>query len=801
MIVRELVTVLSYRHDTRGMNAYERSLSSMPRAARDATRRTESVLGKFSNQARRLLNMSLKIHGINRAKSELDSVSSSLKGVGNTLKALTAGYLGVQGIKQFSSFISGAAGEYETGMMRLNTLVGEKKSGNVLKQLRGMAAKTPYELPEILDLFTSLQGSGYELMDRKSGRLYLDRMIAIGDASAIAGKPLSEMKDMILGLGKGLPNMFDNFSGAGFAGAKVEGGSIVGELVNSRAGTSRKFTLDPTDKKAIIDLIVGQGKIAGVAGGMEKLAKTLPGMLSTASDTIKSFGVEIWEGGLKYPVKSLMADLQKWADETMPNLGKSIGQFFNAGAERLSVWFYKVLDFAKASQPYLKPLGVALAMVASHMIGLKVLGSFMEGGKMFALLGFLTKFGKGIMGFVALARMAGPLATIGTIFTSIGAALMPLVIGGAILAVVAGLSYLGYKVWDYWKNGEAALDGIREKYPMLAEGIQSFADALKLWWPELSRSAGIIKDGLVWGLQIVGNVSLWWLKTISLPLLGALLQSLGWVLEKLKTAYDYYMPMLANAFHSVKDAAVGAFNYLLEKMPWLKSIVEAISGGMSSMFGGASGPDSPIDTAMSNNSIVSTALRFVSSGQADRFAKSADKNNGFFTKELFRTGVACAQTTEEILRLAGASKEVLGAMNASAPGSYNNLKNKKLATEVTQPQAGDIFYYVGPKGIQHTGIYAGNGKIIDAANSRGKEIGMGQRVVHRNIPAQFQGNMKFLRLKSTQLDGASNNANVTINQDFHGQTDPKKAGKAATDGTTSALHKAGINAPKQAVCK
>lgn len=168
------------------------------------------------------------------------------------------------------------------------------------------------------------------------------------------------------------------------------------------------------------------------------------------------------------------------------------------------------------------------------------------------------------------------------------------------------------------------------------------------------------------------------------------------------------------------------------------------------------------------------ALNFVKVGssgysKADEYAKNKlEKANGFLTHNLFVIGKACANTAEYIAKMGGATKEVTDIMGASAPASYKALLDKKIAEEVSPSEAksGDIFYYSKNRsvaGIQHTGVYVGDGQIVDAANSRGKQIGLGQRVVKRSAnELGGMNNLRFLRIKPQYLKMSSKEMGLNV---------------------------------------
>lgn len=161
------------------------------------------------------------------------------------------------------------------------------------------------------------------------------------------------------------------------------------------------------------------------------------------------------------------------------------------------------------------------------------------------------------------------------------------------------------------------------------------------------------------------------------------------------------------------------------------------------------------------------ASSFVKSGQGDAFAK-ADKTGNF------AGGVACAMTVKEIAKRSGIKPEILEKMSVQAPGTLAALLKAGFIEEVKQGEerAGDLAYgnwnadsttapelakRYGGMIPYHTGIVSGKGKVVDASNAHGSEIGLGQRVVEHNIneSAFAPGQGKFYRFKPGSYTGDS----------------------------------------------
>src|SRR3989344_2354236 len=307
--VTELVTKFTTKMDS-GFGKYEKTLKALDKqgasfskqfakhfqqsteaAIRHGKRSFEGLFRGVQAHSNRLkLRPQFALNGIGKAHSQLKGINSEASALSRRLKGMAlsigGGLVGAVGVGLGGKAFIEAASEYETAITRLNTLVGKQRAGGVFGNLQKFSAKTPFELPEILDMFIRLQGAGFELMNRKTGQIDYKKLVKLGDLAAASNKPLSELVDAMLSSGRGLGSMVDNFIGLG---AKAEGGGLSATMADLASGKQKKFDIAEGDKKALFDFWLQAGQRSGVAGGMDALSGTLKGQFSTLSDTAKNF--------------------------------------------------------------------------------------------------------------------------------------------------------------------------------------------------------------------------------------------------------------------------------------------------------------------------------------------------------------------------------------------------------------------------------------------------------------------------------------------------------------------------------
>lgn len=626
---------------------------------------------------------------------------------------LGGGFLGVAGAQRFGEELFTTVGTKQQNMGRLETQLGSKEAAKAkYEQYRKFAEITPFEKNELLSSAGAIRGSGYELTDADlKGLGNVVSSSRRGDGSA---RSFSEMTEMLKSANRGLGNMVDNFDGMK---ARAHDGVLTMERFDMRLKKWITEDIEAGDMKGFVRFVRQHGE-ANYGGEMERQSKTLPGLLSTVKDRLTSRFEDIGDFGGERVLNNIMNRLVNFTGEIEPQ-AKRIGKAIGAAFDALPGIMTKIKNIA----PYVEK---GLYIIGTHLVGLKAIA-----------------MGKGVLALVT------------------GFSALPLIIGGAIVAVGA----FGYQVYKYITQGNTALTQLREQFPFLAdlivgtgEGVKYVTGVFQAWWPAIQKVGEVISIQIVaqweefranWNAgyaAMLQNYENWkqWISGI-----GEGFNTWGLKIKITFDAAKEFFGWIGEIAGSIKiklEDTFAPFKWLFEKLETAKNYWGNIGGG--------SGEEFNVRSSGVTGNIASTAVNFVRSGQADKFAFSGYENNGFITKELFKQGVACAQTTEYIVAQAGASKKVLDAMNASAPGTFNALKGRGLAQEVSEKsaQAGDLIFYIGKGGMQHIGVYVGDGKVVDAENAAGKQIGTGQRVVLADN--WMKGNARYLRINDKEMAGS-----------------------------------------------
>ncbi len=807
MIINELITKLSFALDQRTIQKYENAMKQMQRQASAMA----SSISRITARMSRSLQMHVRIDGVEKAKSALKSISGSIDHLGKRLSSvalISAGSIaafGAAAAGKLSKDVFDNAMTMETLRAGLVTSEGSEKGAKTqFARLSKFAEKFPSTIDEVIKSYIQLKNLNMDSSERA--------MIAYGNlAGATPGKRLKDVSAMMADASTFQFERIREF------GMSYETGEDAVEFtfrgiktkVNKNAADIQKYFISTIEKH--------------FGGGMKRQAATIEGKMSNLSDAWMIAQDKMWEAGLKYSVHSFVERLTKAIKQYTPAMIK-FGKAVDAWSERSAVWFHQMKGSLTMIKPYIEPVAMGIGMIAASMLAMK--GIALASG-MVTFFGMITSIGgaglgivSGVLGaissfaaFAAGAGFAGVFAAIGTTLTGIVTMVLPAIgaflAGGAIVAAIALIVALGVKLADYWARGDVALKGLYEKFPALAEGIKYIGDELAAWWP-------IIQSNLIGGFNAFWPVLDYTFNKILVPALGIGLKWLGILMKVIRVIATVALPPLTAAINGIGTA----FQFIWDT--FIGPILGLIGGGISDLTKAAGGlVDTLLNAAGINTGgsvggaggagLASTAINFVKSGQADKYAFSMARANGFVTKSLFQQGIACAQTTDQLLKMAGASKAVQDAMTASAPDSYAALKNRGLATSVSEKdlKPGDlVFYNPGGKGIQHVGVYVGNGQVVDASNSSGKQIGTGQRVVMRNN--WMSGNANYLRINDNQWmmpagGGAAGGAGGTVNNitvDARGASNPELIKTKTKNGVTEALNKAsglgtGATSPKR----
>ena len=156
----------------------ERLTSSRDKAFReDHIRKFNGMIKQTQRELQRLENLPPK--GFLARMHDLPGTLSGLaKGIGVAFVA--------NKIMQFGGNVVRATADVEKYKLTLETMLGSKSAADArMKEYQGIAAKTPFQLQEVVDLGNGLQALG---------RYSKDNVNMLGDLAAASGKPLDQVR-------------------------------------------------------------------------------------------------------------------------------------------------------------------------------------------------------------------------------------------------------------------------------------------------------------------------------------------------------------------------------------------------------------------------------------------------------------------------------------------------------------------------------------------------------------------------------------------------------------------------------
>lgn len=398
-----------------------------------------SLIDRVTAPARRVQAQFAGLSG--QAGKTARSLSSAGKEAGSL--GLKLGALGGVIGYGFKSQLVDTASQFEGFGAILETVEGSAgKAKNSLAWVSDFAARTPYELDQVMESFVKLRAYG---MDPTKGLLK-----SLGDTAAAMGKPMIQAVEAIADAVTGENERLKEFG----IRASVKGDQITYEYTN-KVGKQMKKTADK-NSRAMIQSTLEAIWNEKYAGAMERQAGTWKGMWSNISDQITRFKIMVMQAGvfdyMKGKLKGLLdqinemaasGKLKEWAVETGATIKSALEETWKA---------------LSAGWGIAKKLGRGLAEVADICGGWKPV----------------------LAGLAAI--MAGPLllaitSAAGAI-VSLGAAIMATPVGW-IAAGVTALAAGAYIVAKNWTNLKNTFSNIWASIKAIfATGVQSIRQAL-----------------------------------------------------------------------------------------------------------------------------------------------------------------------------------------------------------------------------------------------------------------------------------------------------------------------------------
>ncbi|WP_249963565.1 tape measure protein [Histophilus somni] len=413
------------------------SLNQQANRLEQATKRTEKLAQareKFNKGLERAANLSLTGQNMfNMGKG----VMGSMANMGQKLMG----------------FVD-TASTFEGFRATLETIEGSSEKANKsLDWVSEFAAKTPYELDNVMSSFVKLKSYG---LDPTNGLLK-----TLGDTASAMGKELDQAVEAIADAVTGQNERLKEFG----ITSETKGNKITYTYVHD--GKQMKKSVNKNDKKKIeqtLSSIFNQK----YAGSMEKQSKTFSGMVSNLMDTWTRFQTMVMSSGAFDAIKNKLSgvldtldkmsqngELQSWAED----VGKSLLDLFESAWEVGKGIFSaikSVAEFARENKTLVVWLIKLTAVLASASM---ILGTFFN-------------IFSGITAIVNAASFLTGLASSSTLLVGVITALKTAFIGFftvlkvgfatmlanpaflafiAIVAVIAGAAYLIWKNWDWLK--------------------------------------------------------------------------------------------------------------------------------------------------------------------------------------------------------------------------------------------------------------------------------------------------------------------------------------------------------------
>ncbi|WP_321448413.1 tape measure protein [uncultured Cohaesibacter sp.] len=499
-----------------------------------------AAMGRFTGSISTAIR---KVFSLKQALARIRNGAGMMKsGFGKVARgALVAGGLGLGAAGAAAgaaNMVIGPAAQVETYMVQLEAL---EKSSAKAKQAMGwitdFAAKTPLELPEVIEAYRQLKVYG---IDPTNGS-----MRALVDTMAMSGGGAETLQGIIMAVGqawtkgklqteeinqmveRGIP-VWDMLSKAtGKSAAQLQKLASAGELGK-----------DVISK--LVDLMADRA-----SGASEKMSRTWNGMLSNMSDHWFQFRLLIAQSGVfdwaKEKLQGFLDTLNRMkADGSLKAFAEQISS--NIIASLQTIW-----SFGQELWSVLQQVGNWLKTAADALGGWnRLVGVFIA----LPLLGTIASI---ITGF---AQLAGGLVLVGS---GIAALSLPVVAVVAGVAAVAAAAYLIYENWD----------GIADWFGNLWDQIVNLASGAWDWFKSNLSWHPLAMIANNWGVISDWFASFW-------PGIQNLAQA-GW--DGLKSLFAWTpLGLIINNWSALTD-------WFASFWPNIQSLAQTGWNGLKSLFG------------------------------------------------------------------------------------------------------------------------------------------------------------------------------------------------------------------------
>jgi hypothetical protein len=337
----------------------EATLKGLRAAYKDAAKGTGEYAGKLDLLKSKTEAAERELKKL-RAASRFD-IGGAMGNVGSAFRGdlaragVVGGALSAAGIGIANNMLQVTA-TFEKALTVLKTIEGDAaKAENSFKWVQEFAARTPYELQQVLDGFVKLKAYGLDPIADDTLRI-------LGDTSAAMGK---DLMDAIEAMADAVTGENERLKEFGIKASK-ENGKILYRYTD-RSGKELTKLVDANNRKMIQSTLLAIFN-EKYKGAMDDQSRTWNGMVSNLQDTWARFAFDVMSSGpfeeLKGQLKSYLDQLEIWAkDGTMKRWAEQTGRWMVDTGRKIgdvATKIYRALDAVQSFLGGWDKLGYAL---------------------------------------------------------------------------------------------------------------------------------------------------------------------------------------------------------------------------------------------------------------------------------------------------------------------------------------------------------------------------------------------------------------------------------------------------------
>jgi len=390
------------------------------RGIQNAVRRFDQRIGASARGLSEKLGLPAMTAATQRLGTAMGDLGARAGRVLTVIGAIGAGLIGL-GVFAGKSLID-TASTFEKYQTVLETIEGSQaKAAKSIQWVSEFAAKTPYELDEVMDSFVKLRAYG---IDPTNGTLRV-----LGDTSAAMGKPIMQAVEAIADAMTGENERLKEFG----IRASKQGDKIVYEY--SKDGKTMRKVADASNRAMI------QATLMAIwndrySGAMDKLSGTWGGMMSNLSDQWQRFKLMIMQSGPFEQLRKRLAGLLERIDAMaksgeLQRLAEAIGTWLVEKFDKLWATGEKLVKNWDDIQAKAKPFTNAIEFLTEKF------------GTMNVIIG--------VVAGILIVTLVPAIYATATAFYALGVAIMTTPIGwiaAAILVLSAAILYFSLQIED-----------------------------------------------------------------------------------------------------------------------------------------------------------------------------------------------------------------------------------------------------------------------------------------------------------------------------------------------------------------